>query len=109
MAGMYVGVVSYADDLILLAPTKEAAQRMLQTCEVFTKASNITFNSNNDFNKSKSKAIYAVGPRGAACPDQHSCSGVASPYHGRRGLTTWDTPFIRTPPWSKTVERRGQC
>ena len=68
VAGMYVGVVGYADDLLLLAPSREAAQRMLQICETFTKASNIQFSTNSDPKKSKSKALYVVGPRGSALP-----------------------------------------
>ena len=66
VAGMYVGVVGYADDLLLLAPSRDAAQRMLRTCENFTNASNIKFSTNEDPKKSKSKALYVVGPRGAA-------------------------------------------
>ena len=65
LAGVFVGVVGYADDLLLLAPTREAAQHMLKTCEMFTKASNIVFSTNEDPKKSKSKALFVVGPRGA--------------------------------------------
>ena len=68
VAGLYVGVVGYADDLLLLAPTREAAQEMLKTCEAFTLASNIMFSTNIDPKKSKSKALYVVGPRGATLP-----------------------------------------
>jgi hypothetical protein len=66
VAGVFVGVVGYADDLLLLAPSRDAAQRMLRTCEVFTKKSNIMFSTNENPKKSKSKALYVVGPRGAA-------------------------------------------
>ena len=65
IAGVYVGVVGYADDLILLAPSREAAQKMIQTCEMFTQENNIKFSTNEDPKKSKSKALYVVGPRGA--------------------------------------------
>ena len=41
VAGLFVGVVGYADDLLLLAPSRDAAQRMLRTCENFAAASNI--------------------------------------------------------------------
>ena len=43
----------------------ETAQHMLKTCEMFTKASNIMFSTDEDPKKSKSKAIYVVRPRGA--------------------------------------------
>jgi hypothetical protein len=66
VAGMFCGVVGYADDLLLLAPSRQAAQKMLQTCEKFTKENNIMFSTHDDPSRSKSKAVYVVGPRGAA-------------------------------------------
>ena len=38
MAGMFLGVVGYADDLILLAPSQHAAQMMLKSCKQFCSA-----------------------------------------------------------------------
>ena len=58
VAGMYVGLVGYADDLLLLA-----AQQMLRTCEIFTKNSNILFSTDDDPKKSRSKAMYVAGAR----------------------------------------------
>ena len=66
LAGVFVGVVGYADDLLLLAPSRHAAQLMLQTCETFTTANNIQFSTHEDPSRSKSKALYVVGPRGGA-------------------------------------------
>ena len=63
-----MGVVGYADDLLLLAPTRDAAQKMLKICEQFTAENNIQFSTNEDPKKSKSKGLYVVGPRGAALP-----------------------------------------
>ena len=34
VGGVYVGVIGYADDLLLLAPTRDAAQKMLQICSM---------------------------------------------------------------------------
>ena len=68
LGGVFVGVVGYADDLLLLAPSRHAAQLMLQTCEAFTARNNIQFSTHSDPSKSKSKALYVVGPRGAALP-----------------------------------------
>ena len=68
LAGLFVGVVGYADDLLLLAPTRDAAQVMLKLCEEFAAESNIFFSTDPDPKKSKSKALYVVGPRGAALP-----------------------------------------
>ena len=68
VAGLYVGVVGYADDLLLLAPNREAAQVMLKICEDFAVESNISFSTDPDPKRSKCKALYVVGPRGAALP-----------------------------------------
>ena len=68
IGGIYVGVVCYADDLLLLAPSRDAAQRMLKTCEDFTTANNIMFSTNDNLRLSKSKVLYVVGPRGGALP-----------------------------------------
>ena len=67
----------------LLAPNREAAQVMLQVCEEFAAKSNILFSTDPDPKKSKSKALYVVGPRGAALarPAPH-CSCVAAPCPG---------------------------
>ena len=66
VAGVFMGIVGYADDLLLLAPCREAAQKMLEICQRFTEENNIQFSTNNDPKKSKSKALYVVGPRGGA-------------------------------------------
>ena len=48
VAGVFVGVVGYADDLLLLAPSRHAAQLMLRTCEAFTELNNIQFSTHQD-------------------------------------------------------------
>ena len=58
LAGLFTGVIGYADDLILLAPNRKAAQKMLEICEEFAKENNISFSTNHDPNKSKSKALF---------------------------------------------------
>ena len=68
VAGLYVGVVGYADDLILLAPSRHAAQIMLQKCEKFCMENNIQFSTHEDPSRSKSKALNVVGPRGGGLP-----------------------------------------
>ena len=50
----------YADDLLLLAPSRDATQRMLRTCEHFTNNNNIMFWTDPDPGRSKSKAIYVA-------------------------------------------------
>jgi hypothetical protein len=68
LAGIYVGIVGYANDLLMLAPSKNAAQLMLRVCEKFTGENNIRFSTEPDPRRSKSKAIYVVGPQGTKLP-----------------------------------------
>ena len=68
IGGIFVGVVGYADDHLLLAPTRDAAQKMLQICEAFTNEKNIKFNTREEPAKSKSKALFVVGPQGRTLP-----------------------------------------
>jgi len=49
---MFVGVLAYADDLVLLAPTPHAMRSMLQCCEEYAKEFEVLFNA-------KSKCIIS--------------------------------------------------
>ena len=42
----YVGVLSYADDIVLLAPTKTALHKMLHICDQFSIKYHVNFNAN---------------------------------------------------------------
>ena len=46
VGGRYVGVLSYADDITLLAPTRNALQNMIHVCERFSNDFLINFNAN---------------------------------------------------------------
>ena len=63
VGGIFAGAVCYADDVLLIAPTKSSMQRMLFEMEEFAKESNIMFSTNPVASKSKSKCIYVVGKR----------------------------------------------
>ena len=58
-----MGIVVYADDVFLLAPSRRAAQIMLDICQQFADNNNIKFSTDPDPIKSKSKAMYVVGQR----------------------------------------------
>ena len=57
IGGIFLGLVGYADDLLLLAPSVKAAQLMLKACEEFAAERNIRFSTKPDVSKSKCKAI----------------------------------------------------
>ena len=63
VAGLFMGAVCYADDVLLIAPTRNAMQRMLLELEEFAAESNITFSTDPVPIKSKSKCLYVVGKK----------------------------------------------
>ena len=63
VAGVYMGAVGFCDDLLLLAPTRDAMQLMLDTCERFAIRNNLLFSTDPNPVKSKTKAIFMCGQR----------------------------------------------
>ena len=53
----YVGVVGYADDLLLLSPSLDGLQEMLKVCEEYTNSHNLKFSTNVNPQKSKTKCM----------------------------------------------------
>ena len=68
-----------------MAPCRQAAQNMLQICEEFAKEYNISFSTDNDPAKSKSKAIYMIGQgrRNLAKPVNLNLCGKELPWVDR--------------------------
>ena len=61
IAGVFMGAAAYADDLVLIAPTRHAMQQMLAVCEEFAGVYNIRFSTDDNPVKSKTKCIFMVG------------------------------------------------
>ena len=61
VGGLFMGVTMYADDLLLIAPTRGAMQQMLNVCDDYAKRYNICFSTDPIPSKSKSKCIFMVG------------------------------------------------
>ena len=61
VAGLFMGAVCYADDVLLISPTRSAMQWMLYELEDFANESNVMFSTDPLPNKSKTKCIYMVG------------------------------------------------
>ena len=57
MFNNYAGIVGYADDNWLLAPTREALQDMINTCAEYAEEHNLTFSTDKNPNKSKTKCM----------------------------------------------------
>jgi hypothetical protein len=58
VGNMFMGVMAYADDLILLAPNRATAAQMLGVCEAWARDNNVMFSTDVDPKKSKSKVIF---------------------------------------------------
>ena len=61
VAGLYMGVAAYADDLVLIAPRRHAMLLMLNVRENYAERYNIMFSTDDDPRKSKNKCIFMVG------------------------------------------------
>ena len=55
--GNYVGIVAYADDLMLLSPTINGLQEMTKTCEDYGKSHNLMFSTDPILKKCKTKCL----------------------------------------------------
>ena len=55
--GEYVGIVAYADDLLLLSSTPDGLQEMIKTCEIYGNDQNLTFSANPIIDKCKTKCL----------------------------------------------------
>ena len=53
----FVGIIGYADDILLLAPDLDALQEMISTCESFANSHGMSFSTNEVPHKSKTKCI----------------------------------------------------
>ena len=79
--GYWLGACGYADDLILLAPSRDSLQHMIQICEKYASEHNLEFSTNPDPSKSKTKCIYFCGRlNGVKYPDQLVLDGKKLPW-----------------------------
>ena len=63
MGGMWMGAVGFADDILLLAPSRNAMVKMLEICEDFATRNHLQFSTDPNPVKAKSKCIFMTGPR----------------------------------------------
>ena len=61
VAGVFMGAVGFCDDILLLAPTRDAMQLMLNTCQQFATRNNLKFSTDPNPEKSKTKCIFVRG------------------------------------------------
>ena len=63
VGGLFMGAVVYADDVLLMAPSRTAMQAMLTKCEAYAAKNNIMFRTDSDPVKSKTKCILVCGTK----------------------------------------------
>ena len=72
--------MGYADDLLLIAPSRSAMETMLRICENYAELNNLEFSTDPDPAKSKSKCIFMCGHLGKAKPVNLQLYGVDLPW-----------------------------
>ena len=65
IGGQFLGAFGYADDVTLLAPTRQALQTMLTICENFAISHSMLFSTDPDPSKSKTKCLFFSRERNA--------------------------------------------
>ena len=75
-----MGAMGYADDLVLLAPSRTAMQMMLQGCEDFGTRNNLLFSTDPDARKSKTKCVFMCGKKKLVKPAPLSLYGRELPF-----------------------------
>ena len=75
-----MGAAGYADDLILLAPSKTAMVRMLSVCEKYAEEHNLLFSTDPNPTKSKSKCLYMCGHQDPVYPLPLQLCGADLPW-----------------------------
>ena len=58
VSDVFAGAGCFADDLILLSPSRDALQKQLNICETYAARHNLVFSTDPDPKKSKSKCIF---------------------------------------------------
>ena len=64
IGGYWLGGCGYADDLILMAPSRDVLQRRLQVCEAYAGEHNLVFSTDPVPSKSKTKCMLFCGRLG---------------------------------------------
>ena len=84
IGGIWVGAAGYADDLVLIAPSRSAMQSMLNVCETYAESHNLQYSTNPVPTMSKSKCLFMCGSLEKVYPKPLTLFGRSLPWveHG---------------------------
>ena len=117
VANIFCGAFGFCDDILLLAPTRDGMQLMLNICEDFPLRNNLQFSTDSNPAKSKSKCIFMIGKRknlkkhvplilaGKELPWVASATHLGHEFH-ESGTMEHDTTVKRAQFISKSTEIR---
>ena len=80
LGGSFMGAFGYADDVTLLAPSRQGLQLMLKICEDFASSHSMQFSTDPVPSKSKSKCLFFSRERSAADIDEVLLNGDKLPW-----------------------------
>ena len=117
IANLFCGAVGFCDDILLIAPTRDGMQLMLDTCEDFASRNNLQFSTDPNPTKSKTKCIFMIGKRknmskpvplklsGKELPWVASATHLGHEFH-ESGTMEYDTTVKRAKFINKSTEVR---
>ena len=78
---VFMGAAGFADDVILLAPSRAAMQLMLKVCQEFGTRNNLQYSTDPDPSKSKTKCLFMCGkPANTVYPAPLLLHGMELPW-----------------------------
>ena len=80
VGGVYMGIIVYADDVALLAPSRRAMELMLRICEKFAAKNNVVYSTDPNPTLSKSKCLYMTGKENKSYPVPLTLNGKSLPW-----------------------------
>ena len=111
MGGYFLGAMGYADDVTLLAPTRQGLQLMLNICETYAVSHSMLFSTDKDPVKSKTKCMLFSTTRSAkevkpVCLNGYELLWVDSAKHLGNYLSTKISYATKSPNTSSDLLRK---
>ena len=86
MEGKFVGILGYADDLLLLSPSLDGLQEMIKSWGEHARSFNLSFSTNANLMKCKTKCMAFLNQEREL--KNITLDGKDLPW-GEKGITSW--------------------